>query len=68
MELYKQLKAHEKIKVLRVAQNLTQTQLAEICGTSQKNIWLWETGKTKPINIYKQKLKEVLGEDVFKED
>lgn len=68
MELYKRLRSNEKIKVLRTAQNLTQQELANKCGTSQKNVWLWETGKTKPINIYQEKLKEVLGEDVFKEE
>lgn len=39
------------IKELRIEKNLSQTQLAQAIGTSQKNITRWETGKTEP-NTY----------------
>ena len=39
---------HEKLQELRKQKNLTQEQLAEKLGVSNKTISKWETGKCMP--------------------
>lgn len=41
-------KADNKLKELREKKNLTQIELAEILGTSQKNVSHWEVGRNYP--------------------
>lgn len=38
----------QAIKMLRTEHNMTQTQLAEACGTSDSAVSSWETGKAYP--------------------
>ena len=38
----------ERLKELRVANNLSQMQLAKVLGISQSAIAKWELGKTEP--------------------
>ena len=37
-----------RLKELRIQAGLSQMQLAKILGCSQRNISIWETGKTIP--------------------
>lgn len=38
----------ENIKALRKKYNLTQAQLGEIAGVSDKAVWTWENGTAEP--------------------
>lgn len=38
----------ERIKALRQEVNLTQGQLADVLGTTQRKISYWESGKIEP--------------------
>ena len=38
----------ERIKTLRQEANLTQGQLADVLGTTQRKISYWESGKIEP--------------------
>ena len=38
----------ERLRALRLSKNLSQIHLADMCGTSRKNIENWETGKKEP--------------------
>lgn len=42
------LKPHERIGYLRRRRNMTKAEMAERCITTQKCIWSWETGESKP--------------------
>ena len=50
-----------RIKELRKQQGLTQNKLAELIGADSNLISRWETGKSKPISLYVQKLAQALG-------
>lgn len=41
----------DRIKRLREAQNLTQTELGELCGVSKSAVSQWEDGSTSNIKI-----------------
>lgn len=43
----------ENIKKFRERKNLTQKQLAEVCGVTLRTVQNWEAGKTIPDNIVK---------------
>jgi transcriptional regulator with XRE-family HTH domain len=52
----------ERIKVLREAKGLTQTQLAKLVGVSRAAVSLWELGNTKNIkNVTMLALVQILG-------
>lgn len=38
----------ENIKILRKRYNLTQQELAEIAGVTNKAVWAWENGLSEP--------------------
>lgn len=39
---------NKKMIVARTLQGLTQKQAADKIGTTQKMIWMWETGRSSP--------------------
>ena len=39
---------NQKITMLRNIQGLTQKQFADKIGTTPKNLWMWELGKSYP--------------------
>lgn len=39
---------HKKMEVLRTINGWSQEVAAQKCGTTKKNYWLWETGRTSP--------------------
>lgn len=43
----------DNIKKFRERKNLTQKQLAEVCGVTLRTVQNWEAGKTIPDNIVK---------------
>lgn len=43
-----------RIITLRIMMGLNQQQLADRIGTTRKNIYLWEQGKTEPRNVSKR--------------
>lgn len=46
---------HEKLKMLRIAANLTQEEAAKRLGVCQTAISMWESGNSKPrINMIKK--------------
>lgn len=47
-----------KLKELRKAKGITQVQLADILGTSQKNVSHWEVGRNYPRPHVMQKLED----------
>ncbi len=49
------------LKELRNENNLSQTQLAETIGTSQRNIVRWENDETEPTTFFIVKLAKVFG-------
>ena len=51
---FKSVAWNKKIIILRTMMGLTQEELAEAIGTTKKNIWLWETGKTDPRKVSKR--------------
>lgn len=51
----------DKLKKIRKAKKLTQTQLAELCGISRNSIVNWETGKSTPKVADIEKLSMILG-------
>ena len=55
----------EAIRVARKKNALRQTELAEKLGVSQGTICNWELGKGEPDFPAKQKLKSILGTDLF---
>ena len=57
-----------KLKVLRAEHDLTQEDLAEILGTTQKVISAWETGRVNPRPVMMQKVEDffhVPKEEIF---
>ena len=50
-----------RIRELRKQRGLTQNKLAELIGADSNLISRWETGKSKPISLYVQKLAQALG-------
>ena len=50
-----------RIKELRLEKNLTQSDVAEAIGTSQRNIGRWENGENEPAAIYVKALAEFFG-------
>ena len=60
-----------RMKLSRVKLGLSQVQAAELIGVSQKSYNRWETGENVPIEIYREKISEVLEvkvEDLFGQD
>ena len=51
----------EKIRALREAKGMTQTELAEALGVDQTTISTWETGKAAPTMFNLQRLADLLG-------
>lgn len=51
---------HEEIKRLRIKKELTQIQIARLCGVSLAGYRLWETGAGKPTEKNLEKLKKAL--------
>lgn len=47
-----------RIKELRLEKNLTQSEVANAIGTSQRNIGRWENGENTPAAIYIKALAE----------
>jgi DNA-binding XRE family transcriptional regulator len=39
---------NRKLATLRAARGLSQNEAADICGTTRKNLFLWEQAKTYP--------------------
>lgn len=57
--MHKQL--HEQIRLARVTQNLTQTQVCKLSGLWQGTYSQIESGKSVPSGTTLQKLADVLG-------
>ena len=57
-----------RLKVLRAEHDLTQAELAEALGTTQKVISAWETGRANPRPAMMQKVEDffqVPKEEIF---
>lgn len=57
-----------KLKVLRAERNLTQIDLAQALGVTQKVISSWETGKSNPRPAMMQKVEDFFNapkEEIF---
>jgi transcriptional regulator with XRE-family HTH domain len=52
---------NKRLEVLRIAFGLTQTEAAELCGTTQKVYWLWESGKSYPRNNSRKAITTAFG-------
>jgi transcriptional regulator with XRE-family HTH domain len=39
---------YKRIEILRTAKGWSQDVAAEQCGTTKKNFWLWESGRSYP--------------------
>lgn len=51
MNLYEELRKAQwnvKLQIARILKGWTQSEAAQKCGTSQKNFWGWESGRTFP--------------------
>jgi DNA-binding transcriptional regulator YiaG len=48
LERFQKLTWSKKIKLLRESFELNQQEFADKVGTTQKNVALWEKGKTNP--------------------
>jgi len=53
----------EKLKELRLEKELTQTDVAKICGVSLSSYRLWECGVTKPNDENRKKLNQLFNFD-----
>ena len=51
----------EKIRALREAKGLSQTELAEALGVDQTTISAWENGKAEPTLFNLRRLADLLG-------
>jgi len=60
MRFDKSQEPHQRIRVLRVLQNLTQAELAEKIGVDQQSVSDWETGKHDPSDYYRKRIAEAL--------
>ncbi len=54
-----------RLRTARVAQGLTQLQLAEQIGTKEIEISRWETGRTQPSQEMRQRLSSALGKPTY---
>lgn len=50
-----------KLKELRLERNLSQSQVAQAIGTSQRNIGRWENEENEPAAIYIKALSQFFG-------
>jgi putative transcriptional regulator len=57
----------EKIKHCRTVKGWTQEQLARGLGVSLNTVQRWETGKSRPSPLAKEKLQQVLGDVLERE-
>lgn len=48
--------------------NLRYEEFAEQLGVSRGSVFLWRTGKFKPMKIYQQKIKEFTNGEVTEKD
>jgi transcriptional regulator with XRE-family HTH domain len=48
IEIMDKLPWNKKMAALRAAMGLSQEEAADICGTTRKNLFLWEQAKTYP--------------------
>lgn len=55
----------QRLKYERVFHAWSQEQLAELVGTSARNVRRWERGSTYPNFYFRQKLAELLGKSTF---
>lgn len=51
----------EKLRAARKAAGLSQVELAQIIGTTQKDISRWENGQREPLASTLKKLAQALG-------
>lgn len=51
---------YKKMQLLRIEKDMTQTEIAKECNTTQKNYWLWENGKATPSDKKKKLICKVL--------
>lgn len=58
--LIKELPWNKRMELLRVAKNLSQREMAEKSGTTQKVYWDWENGNREPSEINKRIICRVL--------
>ena len=54
-------KWNERMKKLRTSKSLSQYEVAEKCGTTQKTYWMWETGKSYPRNRSRRYIAKAFG-------
>lgn len=69
--LIKNLPWYDKIKILRIANGLSQEEAAEKCMTNQKMWWNWETGKNYPRKINRHAIAKIFDvdmKDIFEEN
>lgn len=52
---------NKRLKLVRVNKELTQEDLAKLLGTTRKQIYLWEKGRTVPNSYTRQKLSRWAG-------
>ena len=51
----------DKIRALREARGMSQTELAEALGVDQTTVSAWETGKAEPTIFNLRRLADILG-------
>lgn len=57
-----------RLKILRVANNMTQTEFAKKCGVTRASVSSWEKGKTFPSQLRLQKIEKQFGVSLIDED
>ena len=49
-----------RLKIHRMAANITQRELAEMVGTTEMTVCRWETGRARPSPEMRQRVADVL--------
>jgi len=52
---------NDRIRIMRAIKDLSQEALAEEIGTTRKQVYRWEKGKTKPNAYTRRKLSQWAG-------
>lgn len=58
----------EEILKARKTKKMTREELAASIGTSVSTVIRWETGKSKPLPVFRRQLERVLGIDLSEEE
>lgn len=59
------LQPHERLRLLRERAAIRQAEFAALLGVTQSTVSHWESGSTKPAQILRGKIAEILGLDPY---